>query len=404
MTHSNSHRSLGDSRDVRNVRDAQDLQVGGDSLSHTIYVKNNSSSSSRLALQQLAAMKEQEQEQEEEEEEEEEGVDEREGEPVRWLDEEEEIEASGSDRLRVSQPSYNDADISPFNLTLPYSSDIPLTSTDDIRPYDPSDSPNYRDLDNRDLEDSLNGFQSPFSRNKNKSSPHQLNKSVSKSNFKTPILPSGKILKIEIYSTWGDDLYVGLNGLDIFDNMGNLISNCISSKGQLTSIISVKRENNSTDISEEFQNEFQNDPREVSNLLNGTNFTRNDLHVWLAPLGTQRGNENRNENASYSDKDGNIIVDKDKSSRRGSDIHDNDGDKENNHNNINHDTGRSGDKKNEFNDEKYGGLITSINIEFSQIIAISLIRIFNYNKSRTHCTRGVRDCVLKLDGVVIFRG
>ena len=43
ITHSNSHRSLGDPRDLRSVRDAQDLQVGGDSLSHTMYVKNNSS-------------------------------------------------------------------------------------------------------------------------------------------------------------------------------------------------------------------------------------------------------------------------------------------------------------------------------------------------------------------------
>ena len=192
-----------------------------------------------------------------------------------------------------------------------------------------------------DLEDSLNGF-APA---QNSEPQKNLGK------IKTPFFPRGKILKMEIYSTWGDGLYVGLNGLDIFDENGDLLSNNSSGKSSVLRIESDRKNLLSSP-------EFENDPREVSNIVNGTNFTRNDLHVWLAPLGNL---ENSNEN--------------------------NGNDNSNNNNN---------------NNEK--NLITSISIFFKKSITISLIRVFNYNKSRTHCTRGVRDCVFKLDDVTIYDG
>lgn len=46
----------------------------------------------------------------------------------------------------------------------------------------------------------------------------------------------------------------------------------------------------------------------------------------------------------------------------------------------------------------------SIRIEFDTTIRLSLLRIWNYNKSRTHSFRGVRVVRALLDDVVVFKG
>lgn len=50
------------------------------------------------------------------------------------------------------------------------------------------------------------------------------NESQSHTLFVIPELPSGSILKLDITSTWGDQHYVGLNGIEIFNNEGQLIN------------------------------------------------------------------------------------------------------------------------------------------------------------------------------------
>lgn len=50
------------------------------------------------------------------------------------------------------------------------------------------------------------------------------NESQSQTPFVIPELPSGSILKLDIMSTWGDQHYIGLNGIDIFNNEGQLVN------------------------------------------------------------------------------------------------------------------------------------------------------------------------------------
>ncbi|CAG9767417.1 unnamed protein product [Ceutorhynchus assimilis] len=139
--------------------------------------------------------------------------------------------------------------------------------------------------------------------------------------FIIPELPRGKTLTIDILTTWGDKYYVGLNGIEIFTATGEI--------AKIERISAIPADVN-------ILPECQNDPRVVTNLLDGVNRTRDDLHIWLAPF--------------------------------------------------------------------YKGKRHSITIEFVEITIIGMIRIWNYNKSRIHSYRGVKNLIMSLDNEVIFKG
>ncbi|XP_067672341.1 katanin-interacting protein-like isoform X2 [Haliotis asinina] len=87
--------------------------------------------------------------------------------------------------------------------------------------------------------------------------------------FVIPELPYGQELVLNIKTTWGDRHYVGLTGIDIF-----------SSKGEPVTIkqISAKPK----DINE--LPDYHKDPRVITNIIDGINRTRDDVHMWLAPF------------------------------------------------------------------------------------------------------------------------
>lgn len=145
-----------------------------------------------------------------------------------------------------------------------------------------------------------------------------------------PYLPKGKRLVLQVLSTWGDPHYVGLNGIELFDEAGDVLG------PEAVEIVVA----DPPDIN--VLEEYQDDPRVAGNLLDGCNFTRNDLHVWLAPHGTLM---------TYDEP-----------------------------------------------------LVAVITVDLRQATTLSLIRVWNYNKSRTHCYRGVRRCRIKLDDAVVFDG
>ncbi|XP_075371499.1 katanin-interacting protein isoform X2 [Mycteria americana] len=139
--------------------------------------------------------------------------------------------------------------------------------------------------------------------------------------FKIPVLPYGQHLVIDIRTTWGDRHYVGLNGIEVF-----------SSKGEPVQISKITAEPPDINILPA----YGNDPRIISNLIDGVNRTQDDMHLWLAPFTP--------------------------------------------------------------------GKPHFIFIDFVNSCQVAMIRIWNYNKSRIHSFRGVKDIIIVLDEQCIFKG
>jgi len=140
-----------------------------------------------------------------------------------------------------------------------------------------------------------------------------------------PVLPTGRSLSINILSTWGDQHYVGLMGLEFYDNVGSAVT-----------IANPERQIQADPADINVLEEYANDPRTVDKLLDGTNFTCNDMHSWLTPF--------------------------------------------------------------------TAGANHVITLEFDTRVTLSMLRVWNYNKSRIHSTRGARYVEIRLDGQFIFRG
>ena len=97
---------------------------------------------------------------------------------------------------------------------------------------------------------------------------------------------------LQVISNWGDPFFVGLNGLDIFDSEGRAVTSSSSSssgkKNGGSSVQAASVDAYPADIN--VLGDYDDDPRRATNLLNGRNFNRDDLHIWLTPhLDSLRG-------------------------------------------------------------------------------------------------------------------
>lgn len=178
------------------------------------------------------------------------------------------------------------------------------------------------------------------------------------SSYRSEQLPAGETLRLDIYSTWGDQNYVGLNGLELFDGSGALIQpnlgGMVPSDSNSRDVCISSIEANPPGLGSLVGGDVE-DPRKVSNLLDGVNVTRNDLHVWLAPqINALMCLEGNNDSLPTSDS-------------------------------------------------KFG-LVATITVRFSKSTQLSFMRIFNYNKSRAHNQRGVKKCKILLDENTIYEG
>ena len=152
-----------------------------------------------------------------------------------------------------------------------------------------------------------------------------LPRSAVSSDMRVPNMPRGQVLRLVISSTWGDQHYVGLSGLEIYDDMGNPLA-FQEPKSQISAI--------PPDVN--ILPGYGTDPRTVDKLLDGVNWTCDDLHVWLAP---------------FTKGQANVVT-----------------------------------------------------IDLRCPVTISLIRIWNYNKSRIHSFRGAKDMEVYIDRQLVFKG
>jgi hypothetical protein len=108
---------------------------------------------------------------------------------------------------------------------------------------------------------------------------------------------------MRIYSTWGDLHYVGLTGIELFDETGRLVTfpnrkvcgnarasaacafTTLAPLNAVVSLVCVHQLAITADPPDiNVLPEYGSDPRTVDNLLDGVNWTCDDMHVWLAPF------------------------------------------------------------------------------------------------------------------------
>ena len=92
-------------------------------------------------------------------------------------------------------------------------------------------------------------------------------------------MPVGFALKINLYSTHGDLFYIGLNGIELFDQNGNEIISSMADKVRVYA----------HPAGVHTLNGMSDDTRVVKNVIDGLNNTSNDNHIWLSPYVNTKG-------------------------------------------------------------------------------------------------------------------
>lgn len=96
---------------------------------------------------------------------------------------------------------------------------------------------------------------------------------VVRQDYEPPLFPQGFVLKMVIWSSWGDPYYVGLNGLELFDEVGRKITEAPRVVAAVPSSVA------------EMAGGDPSDSRVPSNLLSGRDKNVREAHdAWLAPL------------------------------------------------------------------------------------------------------------------------
>uniref|UniRef100_H2YAI6 KATNIP domain-containing protein n=1 Tax=Ciona savignyi TaxID=51511 RepID=H2YAI6_CIOSA len=89
--------------------------------------------------------------------------------------------------------------------------------------------------------------------------------------YETPNAPTGFVYKFELLDTWGDLYYIGLNGLELYDEHGQLLKLTENEIAAFPSSVNIL-------------DQSLDDVRTPDKLINGINDTLDGRNMWLSPV------------------------------------------------------------------------------------------------------------------------
>lgn len=99
---------------------------------------------------------------------------------------------------------------------------------------------------------------------------------VAHQEYETLNYPIGFVFTFNLFTTHGDFHYIGLNGIEIFDQNGKWITDYSQNPDNFPTIFGEPNSINDWD-------KIKGDVRTPDKLLDGVNSTNDDTHMWLAP-------------------------------------------------------------------------------------------------------------------------
>ncbi|XP_062848566.1 katanin-interacting protein isoform X2 [Trichomycterus rosablanca] len=89
--------------------------------------------------------------------------------------------------------------------------------------------------------------------------------------YEAPLMPSGFIFQLQLLTTWGDPYYIGLNGLELYDQNNQKITLSQNNIAAFPDSVNVL-------------DGVSGDVRTPDKLISGVNNTHDGRHMWLAPV------------------------------------------------------------------------------------------------------------------------
>ncbi|XP_069762164.1 katanin-interacting protein isoform X2 [Narcine bancroftii] len=89
--------------------------------------------------------------------------------------------------------------------------------------------------------------------------------------YEAPLMPCGFIFQLQLLTTWGDPYYIGLNGLELYDENGEKIHLTENNIAAFPDSVNVLES-------------VSGDVRTPEKLIDGVNDTTDGRHMWLAPI------------------------------------------------------------------------------------------------------------------------